>query len=165
MTELDIDPRGDGHNRNSLRLPNGSRIVGVSGGRAKVRALSRIALLLIDEAAEVTEAGYRTLRPMMAAADGGSMWMMSTPAGKRGFFHEAWVNGGPVWTRITVPATECPPISKEFLEEERQALGDRWVRQEYLCEFVDTSDSYFDAGDIRACIRGDVPELWGEIDR
>ena len=36
-----------------------------------------------------------------------------------------------------MPATECPRIPKEFLEEERGQLGGLWFRQEYLCEFVD----------------------------
>ncbi|MBC8167116.1 MAG: hypothetical protein H7Y20_14760 [Bryobacteraceae bacterium] len=159
LADLDIRIKGDGHNRHSVRLPNGSRIIAVSG-RARVRGLSRIELMLIDEAAEVTDHGYRTLRPMMATVKGGSIWLMSTPEGKRGFFYETWMNGGPGWTRIQVPATECSRISVEFLEEERLAHGERWFRQEYMCEFVDLVDGLFREEDVTACISGEIPALW-----
>ena len=63
-----------------------------------------------------------------------------TPYGKRGFFYEAWTSRMEEWERISVPATECARIPKEFLEEERRVLGDWWFQQEYMCEFVDTDE-------------------------
>ena len=54
VSVLGVRPRGDGHNRLSIRLPNGSRIVGLPGERAKVRGFSKVSLMLVDEAAEVS---------------------------------------------------------------------------------------------------------------
>lgn len=51
---------------------------------------------------------------------------------------------------MRVTADQCPRISREFLEEERSALGDRWYRQEYLCSFEETVDSVFATADIEA---------------
>ena len=34
--------------------------------------------------------------------------------------------------------------SGAFLEEERATMGERWFRQEYLCEFVDAVSGVFD---------------------
>jgi hypothetical protein len=79
----------------------------------------------------------------MLATGGGDLWLMSTPNGKRGFFYDAWARGGPKWTRVRVPATQCPRISPKFLEDERRAMGDRWFRQEYLCEFGEAEDGVF----------------------
>jgi hypothetical protein len=155
---LGVRPRGDGDNEISLLLPNGSRIIGLPGREATVRGFSNPALLLIDEASRVPDELYEALRPMLATGNG-DLWLMSTPYGKRGFFWEEWERGGPKWTRIAVPATECPRISKEFLEEER-GKGDRYFRQEYLCEFVETDDCVFREEDIAACFRDDVPTLW-----
>lgn len=149
--------RGDGDNEISLLLKNGSRIVGLPGREATVRGFSNPALLLIDEASRVPDELYDALRPMLATGNG-DLWLMSTPHGKRGFFWEEWEHGGPRWTRIAVPATECPRISKEFLEEER-LKGSLYFRQEYLCEFVQTDDSVFREEDIDACLRDDVPAL------
>jgi hypothetical protein len=42
-----------------------------------------------------------------------------------------------------IPATAYPRIAPAFLEEERRQMGDWWFRQEYLCEFVATTDQVF----------------------
>ncbi|MBI4903341.1 MAG: hypothetical protein HY820_06890 [Acidobacteria bacterium] len=107
-----------------------------------MRGYSAVSLLLIDEAAQVPDSLYRTLRPMLAVSDG-DLWLMSTPFGKRGFFYEIWERGGAEWERFSVPGTECPRISREFLEEEARELGPVWFGQEYLCEFVDCGDEVF----------------------
>jgi hypothetical protein len=116
-----------------------------------VRGFSSVALLLIDEAARVADAMYKALRPMLAVADG-DLWMMSTPNSKQGFFYETWQSGGPDWHRITVPATECPRISKAFLDEELKATGSTSFRQEYLCEFADNSRQMFNRDLIHAML-------------
>ena len=135
--------RGDGTNRTSLALPNGSRIVGLPDQPATVRGFSGVSLLLLDEASRVPDETYVTLRPMLAVS-GGDLWLLSTPGGKSGFFWEAWELGGEEWARFRGPATECKRISAEWLESERRALGDRWFRQEYLCEFVADGSALFD---------------------
>jgi hypothetical protein len=86
----------------------------------------------------------------MLAIGNGDLWLMSTPRGRRGFFWEAWAHGGTRWERFSVPATECPRISREFLEEERAAMGERWFRQEFLCDFLDVNDGVFDRELIEA---------------
>ena len=45
---------------------------------------------------------------------------------------------------MSVPATECPRIPKEHLEEERTEEGMAYFRQEYMCEFVDNGSGAFD---------------------
>ena len=134
-------------------------MVGLPGKEATVRGFSNPSLLLIDEASRVPDSLFDALRPMLATGNG-DLWLMSTPCGKRGFFWETWERGGRLWTRMAVPATECPRISEEFLEEERERKGDRMFRQEYLCEFVQADDSLFREEDIAACLRPDVPVLW-----
>ncbi len=43
--------------------------------------------------------------------------MMSTPCGPQGFFYETWQSADPAWHRVSVPATQCPRISKHFLDD------------------------------------------------
>jgi hypothetical protein len=62
-------------------------------------------------------------------------------------------------TDSILTADQCPRISKEFLAEERQALGERWYRQEYLCSFEDTVDAVFAWEDIRAALSPAVRPL------
>ena len=157
--ELDVPPRGDGDNEISLLFPNGSRIVGLPGAEATVRAFSAVSLMLIDEAARVSGELYKAVRPMLAVG-GGHLWLMSTPCGQRGFFFDEWTKGASHWTRFSVPATQCPRIPPEFLEEERATLGDRWFRQEYLCEFVDADDTLFPSALVHAALCPDVAPLF-----
>lgn len=156
--KLKIRPKGDGDNEISLAFPNGSRLVGLPGNEATVRGFSAVSLLVVDEAARVSDELYLAIRPMLAVSSG-ALWLMSTPFGKRGFFHEVWERGGRDWERVCVPATECPRIPKEFLEEERQAMGDRWYRQEYLCEFVDSVSGVFDRDLVERAITSDILPL------
>jgi hypothetical protein len=152
VVTLGIRARGDGDNETSLLFPNGSRIVGLPGMEGTVRGFSAVSLLLIDEAARVDDAMYKALRPMLAVGQG-DLWLMSTPYGKRGFFYECWEHDpDDDWFRMTVPATECGRIAKEFLEEERRAIGPQWFAQEYMAEFVDNGAAVFGRDLVEAAV-------------
>src|SRR5262249_25398278 len=85
-----------------LQLCNGSRIVSLPCREETIRGYSHVTLLIIDEAARVPDDLYRAVRPMLAVS-AGRLICLSTPYGRRGFFYEAWANGGDDWTRIEVP--------------------------------------------------------------
>jgi hypothetical protein len=154
MAQLGIRPKGDGHNSMSLALKNGSRIVGLPGNEKTVRGFSAVSLLLIDEAARVSDELYGALRPMLAVS-GGALWLMSTPFGKRGFFYEEWENGGTAWERVQATAWECPRIQPAFLEAERASIGERLFRQEYLCSFEDAASGVFSDDSVRRSFTDD----------
>jgi hypothetical protein len=156
--KLGIRARGDGDNAMSLLFPDGSRIVGLPGVEDTVRGFSAVSLMLIDEAARVNDDLYKAVRPMLAVGDG-DLWLMSTPNGQRGFFYDEWTDGGERWERVSVTGSECARIPPDFLVEERAALGDRFFRQEYCCEFVSSGDAVFDADLIRAAYSDDVEPL------
>jgi hypothetical protein len=162
---LEIKVRGDGFNRLSLKFPNGSRIVGLPGKEGNIRGFSRASMLIVDEAARVPDALYKALRPMLAVGDG-DLWLLSTPMGRRGFFFEEFEYGGASrWERFRVTAVECAPrITAEFLEDERASMGALWVRQEYLCEFVDSGGELFDRQMVENALRDEVrPVMLGLV--
>jgi hypothetical protein len=158
VQQLEIWPRGDGDNECSLLFPNGSRIVGVPGQEKTLRGFSAVSLLLMDEASRVDDDAYKAARPMLAVG-GGDLWLMSTPAGKRGFFYEEWAHGGDRWERVSVTGAECSRLDQKHIEEETMKQGDRWFRQEYCCEFMDTDASLFDSDVVRAAITDAVRPL------
>ena len=159
LRALGIPARGDGDNEISLALPNGSRIVGLPGREATIRGFSNVSLLLIDEASRVPEELYQAVRPIVAANPDAAIWLMSTPNGRQGFFYDEWSQGGPEWTRVETPATPCPRIRPEFLEEERRHVTDQVFRQEYLCEFLAADFAYFDPEAIEDAFRPRPEEL------
>jgi hypothetical protein len=81
--------------------------------------------------------------------------LLSTPAGKIGWFYEAWQNGDE-WQRVRITAEQCPRISPEFLAEEQRDLPFWFYRQGYFCEFTDTLLQVFRTDDVYASISPDV---------
>lgn len=141
-----------------LELANGSRVLSLPGTESTVRGFSGVGLLVIDEAARVSDPLYYAVRPMPAVSRG-RLVALSTPFGERGWFHDAWHSDEP-WQRVKVTAHECPRISAEFLAEERRALGERWFSQEYLMEFTEVIDAVFSSADIAAAMSDEVKPLF-----
>lgn len=117
-----------------LELANRSRIVCLPGREDTVRSFSGVALLVIDEAARVPDDLYRSVRPMLAVSRG-RLICLSTPFGRRGFFWREWHAGGAAWHRVEVGWRDCPRITADFIEQERQSMGSSWVAQEYEASF------------------------------
>jgi hypothetical protein len=132
----------------TMELVNGSRIISLPGEEETIRGYSGVRLLIIDEAARVDDGLYYSVRPMLATSRG-KLVALSTPFGRRGWFYEAWCGSAP-WHRVSVPATACPRIAADFLEEERLSLGQHWYSQEYLLEFRETTEAFFRQSDIDA---------------
>ena len=128
LTLLGIRPRGDGDNEISLLLPNSARIIGLPGTESTIRGFSAVSLLLIDEASRVEDDLYRAVRPMLAASlfsnqRPASLWLISTPYGRRGFFYDEWSDtADPSWRRISVTGPDCPRLDAPYLEDERRRL-------------------------------------------
>ncbi len=133
-----------------LELDNGSRIVSLPGTEQTVRGFSAVSLLIIDEASRVEDSLFFSVKPMLAVS-GGRIVLLSTPFGKRGFFHKEWTDGDG-WLRTKITANECPRISPEWLENERRTMPNFWFEQEFLCIFGETNDSVFGYDDINAAL-------------
>lgn len=138
-----------------LELINGSRVVSLPCNEGTIRGYSGAALLVIDEASRVPDELFAAVRPMIATSSG-AIICLSTPFGKRGFFYEAYVNGGPRWERFKVTTEQCPRISREFLEEERQLHNANSFAQEFFCEFISTSSQVFDHDLIMAAFDSEI---------
>lgn len=129
------DPRAGRGDVPSLLLPNGSALLGLPATEATTRGLSAVDFLILDEAARIPDPAYHAVRPFLATTSG-LLWLLSTPRGQAGFFHDEWHDAAAGWTRLSVPATDCPRILPDFLERERRSLGEHVFAQEYLCRFL-----------------------------
>jgi hypothetical protein len=155
---LGIKKKTDGTNPLSLQLPNRSRIIGLPGRDATIRGFSGTNLLIIDEASQVADQLYRSVRPFLAASQDGRLVMMSTPFGTRGFFWDEWERGEG-WFRMRTPANECARIRPDFLERERKSMGESWFKQEYLCEFLENENTYLPRAWVEAAFTDEVKPL------
>ena len=140
-----------------LELSNGSRVVSLPGKQETIRSFSSVSLMIIDEASQVSDDLYRSVRPMLAVSKG-RLVALTTPFGKRGWFYNSWTNGTG-WYKVKVTADNCPRITEDFLKEELTEIGRWWVNQEYYCEFVDSEDQLFGHDLLMSSITTDVVPL------
>ena len=104
-----LKTKGDGRNKSSVVLENGSRVVGLPASERTTRGFANVALLIVDEASRVPDDVYLPMRPFLATSSG-DIWLLSTPYGCKGFFYRTWTAGRGGWFRVTAKATECPRI-------------------------------------------------------
>jgi terminase large subunit-like protein len=147
--------------KQTLELSNGSRILALPGGdEGAIRGFSGVRALVLDEAARIPDALWIAVRPMIAVSRG-SIMLLSTPFGRRGFFYRVWAQSQR-WLKIQVTAEQCPRLTADFLEEERIELGERWYLQEYGCAFVEAVGQVFSDAAIDAAFHEDISPLFGD---
>jgi hypothetical protein len=117
-----------------LELANSARILCLPGREQTIRSFGGVNLLVLDEAARIPDALYRSVRPMLAVSRG-RLVALSTPFGQRGWFYQEWTGNGP-WKKVHITWRDCPRISPAFIAEEMRALGPAWVDQEYNALFT-----------------------------
>lgn len=152
-------PEANQESLTRMELANGSRIISLPGSEKTTRGYSAATLVVMDEASRVPDELLASVRPMLATTNGRFI-ALSTPAGKRGWFYESWTDGQG-WERVDVKGADCPRISKDFLEEERQALGPMRFSQEYECQFIDFETSVFNTDLIQQALTNDFQPFFG----
>lgn len=140
-------------------LANGSRILALPGTEKTIRGYAAADLIIVDEAARCEDSLLQAVRPMLATSRG-RLIALTTPAGKRGWFYDAWIGDGN-WHRVKVPASECPRITREFLDEELRELGASRFSEAYQLEFIDPDSAAFPSEIIAAAFTSAVRPLWG----
>lgn len=153
-------PRLTAESTQRAELSNGARILSLPGTEKTIRGIAGVDLVVMDEAARVEDALLTAVRPMMATKPDARLIALTTPAGKRGWFYEAWISDDLSWERVRVPASQCPRITAEYLAEERKALGAIKFSEEYELEFHDPEEAVFPLAIIEAAFTQEVRALW-----
>jgi len=134
-----------------IKLKNGSRIECLPGSQRTIRGFSKPDLIIVDEAAQVDDALYSAILPMLTRSkEGGRLLMLSTPYGRRGIYWRLWEGGGEIWKRVRVPYTDVGWVPEKVIEEARDSLLDWEFRQEFLCNFEQNQMGVFNVEDLRA---------------
>jgi hypothetical protein len=127
-------------------LKNESRIICVPTGKTGdfIRGYT-VDLLIADEGAYIPQAVWTAIMPMVAVSRSkkGFGWIviLSTPAGKGGFFWDCCHDSD--FLQIHVTSEQCPRIPREFLAKEKKRLSKIQYSQEYLAEFVEEFSQIF----------------------
>jgi Terminase large subunit, T4likevirus-type, N-terminal len=150
--------RGDGVHPNSLRLPNGSRIIALPSAPHRIRGFAKVAMVTIDEAAYVDDKLYEALLPMLSVSNG-EVWLVSTPHRKLGFFHDIFHNGGSQWRKLRATLQDSSHHNMDQVTLQRLERGEDWFRQEYMAEFTSLGQGLFTLEMIEACFSDEVEEI------
>ena len=126
----------EGESALTLTLENGSphRLPAGHGGHHP--RLQRRAPAHRDEAARVPDDAIAAVRPMLAVS-GGQLIALSTPDGRRGWWYEAWEDGGAAW-RARAHPRRVPADLPAFLAEERASMGDCFYARSTSASFAES---------------------------
>jgi hypothetical protein len=152
-----------GESVTKVEFVNGSRVVALPGGDdgRGIRGIPKVRLLLVDEGAQCSDDLLAATTPMLATHPRAELIALSTPKGRRGWFWDAWENGGDIWSRVRVTTDMCPRITPEFLTEQRQILGPTRFAEEFDLQFLDADAAQaFPSEIIDGIFSNDVRPLW-----
>jgi hypothetical protein len=141
--------------RHQINLTNGSSIRSVPASEKQVRGKS-VDLLVIDEAAFVSEEIWTAARYTAVGRQGSRVVMASTPWGPKDRFfaltYRAGVRHEAGYESFRWPSTASPMVDAELLEMWRATSTDREYRREVLAEWVDSDGSYFTDAELESAI-------------
>jgi len=139
--------------RSIVELDNGSQVIALPCSEHFLRGYTAD-LVIVDEAAFVPEGTIiNVLNPMLATTNG-TLILLGTPWGRDHFFYRAFMD--PDFSVHRVKSMECPLISEDFLEKQRQLMTKEDYLREYEAEFVEAARSYFGQDLIRSCIDAEL---------
>jgi hypothetical protein len=116
-------------------LQNGAEVIALPGSEETIRGVEAVHLLIIDEAALVSEDLFNAVYPMLASTDGRCV-AMSTARGARGWFWREFIGSDPEWHRTKITWRDIPRFTKAFIDRVRRRFGPVMFAQEFECEFV-----------------------------
>jgi hypothetical protein len=145
--------------RTRIRLKNNSLITALPCGRTGATLRGHSAhLIILDEAAFIPEHVISNVVLPMISTTEGHCWMLSTPFDRDHIFYRAFNNA--TWSVYHLPSSANPLIKKEFLEEQKQLVGELRYQQEYEAQFVDDINAYYPMTLLRPCIDPELSEIY-----
>ena len=147
----------------SLELESGSRVLALPGSDdSSIRGLSINGVLVLDEAARVSDELFNASLPMVLRyAKTARVLVASTAWAAQGFFYRLWTEGEG-WIKIRTDIHECSHLTLEDIERERRSMPAAAFSREYLCEFDQTETRFFNPESINRMFGLDdvlVPEV------
>ena len=150
-----------GDSASTLELENGSRIVSLPG-TDNTRSFAAVTLLVVDEASRVEDEIYASVLPMVASD--GTMIVLSTPWGQRGWFYNLWSDTTNPYERHKVSVYESAQWSADRIAEVRGSVGSYMFASDYEVVFGDTEQQVFSTQAVRAAFTSAVQPLFLEGD-
>jgi hypothetical protein len=143
-------------NQYEFGLGNGAEVLALPGSEETIRGIEAVDLLIVDEAALVSEELFNAVYPMLASTNGRCV-AMSTARGARGWFWRAFVGSDPDWHRTKVTWRDIPRFTAEFIERVRRRFGEMVFLQEFECAFIGEGSVFRKVAEAATAERQDDP--------
>jgi hypothetical protein len=137
--------------RHKVHLNNGSEAVTKAVGQYAIGVLGMtVDVVVPDECAYLPEAIWASITPMLLTT-GGSMWLLSTPNAKQGYFYEAYTNPAMGFKTFHVNSEEVAEarpepqrsIMLDYLRREKERMTQLQYSQQYLAQFLEELGQLF----------------------
>ncbi len=151
-------------NKSEVEFRSGARILSIPSSSGTIRGFSKVTTCVCDESSHIDPDTFEAVLPFLAVSDG-RLIVLSTPYGNTGTFHDWYVHGGDSWTRFHVSSEDCPRISPEFLQNQRESLSEWAYNQEYKALFQSSAAAFFNMDEVRAAFTHDVTPLDIDINK
>lgn len=155
-------------NSSEVRLDNGSAMLAMPHSEATILGEADVHLLVIDEAARVSDELYHAVLPMTDVNDG-RILASSTALYKQGWFWRAYQDAkfgareldegeqemerAERWEVHTATVWDCPWTDRVKMLARQRQMPARVFEQNYLCGFADVEGGVFREQDIEAMFR------------
>ena len=133
--------------KTSFILANGSAVYSLPNNANTVRGFKADHVYL-DEFAHFQDDKAMLEAILPSVSRGGRLTAVSTPLGKRGEFWRIWSEDDK-FSHHEYPHTVCPDL---VIEDMRGTLDEVSFEQEYCCQFIDESQSFFPYDLILSCV-------------
>jgi hypothetical protein len=147
-------------NKSSIVCENGSRILASSTSSSAIRGYS-IANLFLDEFAFISpgifEDFFQSVYPTVSSSNTARIIMISTPYGMN-HFYKFWVDaekGRSSFIPFEASYDEVPGRDEEWLQQQIDDIGIQRVSQEYLCDFLGSSNTLIDGKKLKNLVYQD----------
>ena len=145
--------------RTRLVFENGGRIIALPCGRGDTLRGYTADLVILDEAAFMPEHVIANVVLPMIAAKNGYCWILSTPWDRGHIFYRIWIDESGAWTKYHWPSRLNPLISRDFLREQLDLIGEERFSVEYEARFLDEESSFFPMKLLRKVVEDYEPKL------
>ncbi|WP_073387903.1 terminase large subunit domain-containing protein [Jatrophihabitans endophyticus] len=145
----------DDDNKSTITLSNGSEIRCIPASQRRARGPS-VDLLILDEAASISDELWRAIRYTIIARPGSKVVMAGTPYGSQErFFAQTFrlgENRAEGYASFHWPSQVSPLVDDKLLQDWRRTDPEWVYRQEVLAEWVDDQQAYFSAEELEEAV-------------
>lgn len=139
-----------GDSKQHIGFANGSQVKAIPRSEDAGRS-EAVTFLIVDEAAHIENFDDLWAALLPTLSEGGSACMLSSPKGAAGIFHKTWVDsvaGKSDFNPIELKWDVHPERDEEWLVGVKKMFNERIFKQEYMCDFLGSGDTYISGDEM-----------------